>query len=127
MIAVDEDAVICDMAETYHVLHYRELSPSLVATLCCGLSDDSRIKRKIAGVPAMQSTLLLAAAVDRLSFIAWSKTKDAEHGRNRPISIVESMMGKETEKEFETYDSAESYEEARRRILEDISHGNRTC
>jgi len=48
MIHTDEDALICDLAETYHIFNYRELPPSLAATLSVGLKDDSRIKKEVA-------------------------------------------------------------------------------
>ena len=49
MIRFDEDALICDLAETYHIYDYRSLPVKLVATLSAGLRDDSRIKLKAAG------------------------------------------------------------------------------
>ena len=42
MLAADEDAVICDFAEVYHVLDLRALAPPLAATLAAGLPPDSR-------------------------------------------------------------------------------------
>lgn len=70
---------------------------------------------------ATNDVLLLATIADRLSFIAWSKTKDAEKGKNRPQSILEALIGKE--KDVTTYDTADEYELARRKLLERIEHG----
>lgn len=47
MIRLDEDAVICDLAETYGVLNYRELPLQTVATLASGLHADARIMEAI--------------------------------------------------------------------------------
>ena len=41
MIATDEDALICDFAETYHIYDYRSLDVEYAATLAYGLRDDS--------------------------------------------------------------------------------------
>ena len=44
MAARDEDALVCDMAETYHIFDYRALPLFLAARLACGLREDSRSK-----------------------------------------------------------------------------------
>ena len=77
-----ETELICDFAETYHILDWRTLPLTTAAALSVGLRDNSRVKMKLAGVEAGQDTLLLAAIVDRLSLLWWAKTKDAESGRN---------------------------------------------
>ena len=93
MIAADEDALICDLAETYGVLEYRTLPVRLLATLAAGLREDSRIKRRMQDTKLSPETMLLAAAVDRLSFLAWAQTEDARHGLNRPRSVLEALTG----------------------------------
>ena len=47
MIAVDENALMCDLAETYGIYHYRQLPPTLVAVFCSGLRENSRIKNEV--------------------------------------------------------------------------------
>ena len=116
MIHLDEDAVICDLAETYHVLKYRELSPKLVAVLCSGLSEDSRIKKKIAGRYLSLDELFLAALVDKVSLMLWQRTKDAERGINRPKSMVE-LFERPPEPKYKGFDSIEDYERKRAEIL----------
>ena len=59
MISLDESALICDFAETYHILDYRALPLKLAAVLACGLRDDSRIKMKLAGMKLNPETMLL--------------------------------------------------------------------
>ena len=118
MVQEDETALICDFAETYGVLDWKALPLRTAAALASGLRDDSRIKMRLAGVQADQETLLLAAAVDRLSLLLWAKTKDAEKGRNRPISIFDKLTGQtETEEtdEFNSYDSPDAFMEAWKR------------
>ena len=116
MINLDEDALICDLAETYHILNYKELSPKLVATLSCGLSNDSRIKRKIADRRLTLEEALMAATVDKLSQLFWIKTKDAQHGRNRPKSILDALENP-PEKKYKVFSSIEEFERKRAEIL----------
>jgi hypothetical protein len=113
MICEDEDSLICDLAETYGVFDYRGIPVKLLATLCCGLREDSRIKMKLSGLKIPVETLLLSTAVDKLSFLAWTKTKDAENGDNRPNSITAILLGHKSEKEIIAFDSAEEFELAK--------------
>lgn len=91
MIAVDEDALICDFAETYHIYDWRGLPVSYAATLASGLRENSRIKMAITKRSASLEILLMAAMVDRLSYLLWANSKDAAKGKNRPVSIVERL------------------------------------
>ena len=117
MISLDEDAVICDLAETYHVLDYRGLSPKLVAVLCIGLSDDSRIKKKLSNRNLSLEELLLAALVDRISLLVWAKTKDAQKGINKPKSIVGLFEKHKKSNDYQGFDSIEDYEKKRAELL----------
>ena len=113
MIHEDEDALICDLAEAYKVFDYRALPVRLLATLCCGLREDSRIRMKLSGMKVSMEIMLLATAVDKLSFLAWSRTKDAEEGRNRPRSIVSIITGGAEEKDILAFETAEEFELAK--------------
>jgi len=44
MLAIDEDALICDMAQVYHVTDIRALPVKTLAVLACGLPADARIR-----------------------------------------------------------------------------------
>ena len=57
MIRLDRDALICDLAETYHIYDMRSLPLQTVATLSAGLRDDSRIKMKAGGVNTVSTYL----------------------------------------------------------------------
>lgn len=92
MLAIGEEEVICDLAQTYHILNYKELSPSLVAVLCCGLDESSRIKRKMAKSSLTLQDALLALLVDGVNILIWQKTKDGAKGRNKPESIYKKLM-----------------------------------
>lgn len=118
MIHLDEEAVICDLAEVYHVLNYRGLSPRLVAVLCLGLSDNSRIKKKMSNRKLDTDELLLAALVDRVSLLLWAQTKEAQKGINKPKSIIK-MFESETheQSEYKSFDSVQEFERKRAELL----------
>lgn len=114
MLDLDEEALICDLAETYHIYDYKSLPVSMVAIFSCGLRDNSRIKMKLARQKVDTETSLLALAVDRLGYLVWSKTKDAEKGRNKPQSVYELLTTgpKKEDDEHMTFDSIEAFEMA---------------
>lgn len=125
MLAADEDALVCDLAETYQITDWRALPVQTVAALACGLSPDSRIKRVLTKSPATTTEFMLAAMIDRLSLLAWGQTADALHGRNRPQMLMDVLTKDRGEKDsgVETYNTPEAFEAARRRIMEGGGHG----
>lgn len=121
MIKVDEDALICDLAETYHIYDYRQLPVKLVAVFAFGLKDDSRIKMKMNGQSAPLETLLLARMTDNLNTLVWFKTKDGQRGKNRPPSMVDILNNKIEEKsknDVVVFNSGEDFEERRRKLIQ---------
>ena len=112
-MVTDEDALICDLAETYGVLDMWSLPVLTVATLSIGLKGDSRIMRKMAGQAVDDKIMLLAGILDRLSFLAWTKTKDAQSGRNRPDSVLNKLLNgnKKPDRGFEVFNSGEEFME----------------
>lgn len=116
MLAVDEDAFICDMAETYQIYDYKRVPVPLLGTLAAGLRDDSRIKMKMSGVKGGTDTLLLAHIFDACNLLLWAQTKDASKGRGRPKSLAKKFY---VEKEVDhSHDmTPKQYEEIRSRIL----------
>ena len=120
MIELNEDALICDLAETYHIYDYRSLPVKLVATLSAGLRDDSRIKMAAAELPASQETLLLALIADRVEAFRYGFSADAEKGINPPASLFESIMGEDRKRKNKTgvtsFATSEEFEAALARI-----------
>ena len=116
MIKLDENALICDLAETYHIFDYRQLPPSTVAIFCIGLRDDSRIKMKLSGSKVSPEILLLSGIIDRLNLLLWTKTEDARKGLNRPKPILGELYNKESE--VSAFISGKEFEEERQRIIE---------
>lgn len=115
MISADEDALVCDFAETYQVFNYKALPVKLAATLAAGLREDSRIRLALSDMKVSPDTMLLAAIADRLGILIWQKTKDAEKGRNRPKSIIESLQPRQTD--VSTFATGEEFIKARENLL----------
>ena len=105
MIQLDEGALICDFAETYHVFDYRSLSATLAATLAAGLRDDSRIKMKLSSRKASVDTILLAGIMDRISILL-SGEKAQLVAKNFVTETKLPSYGFETAEEFEAAWSA---------------------
>lgn len=124
MIQADEEALICDLAETYHIYDYKKLPLTKVAIFAIGLKDNSRIKMKLSGQLVPLETLLLAGILDRLSILLWGQTKDGQKGINRPSMIYDTLAsrkGKETD--VIVFSSGEDYEKTRSSILRSIHLG----
>lgn len=119
MMIADRDAWACDLAETYGILDYRSLPVSTLAVLSAGLREDSRIKMELEGAKQDLNTLLQAGIFDRLSTLVWAKTKDAEHGRNRPKSVVSTLLGteKQHKEKPEGFSTPEEFEAKRKSLL----------
>ena len=124
MIQTDEDALICDLAETYHIYDYRQLPLTQVAIFAIGLKDDSRIKMKMSGQLVPMETLLLAGILDRLSILLWRQTKDGQKGRNMPTMILDTLVPRKSkESDVIVFSSGEDYQKTRNEILNNIHLG----
>ncbi len=101
----DEDAIICDLAETYHILDYESLSPLLVATLICGLRDNSRIKQKLSGSKQDTQTILLAMLLDRFTMANFNKDG---------VNLIAPKFFEEEKKESEviSFETVDDYKKA---------------
>lgn len=120
MIRTDEDALTCDLAETYHIYEYRAFPIKLIATLAAGLRDDSRIKMRLAGTHVRPSFLLSAMAVDALNILVWQQTEDGHKGRNAPERITRFLLGEEKKenKNIASFDTPEDFERRRKEIID---------
>jgi len=116
MIRLDEDALICDFAETYRILNFRGLPLHLVATLAYGLPNDCRIKKKLTNRHLDLNDALLAVVVDKLSQILWTKTEDAKHGRNKPKSLYDALEHP-PERRNQSFSSVEAFERKREQLM----------
>lgn len=117
MMNIDEDALQCDLAETYHVYEMKELPLTKVALFAFGLKGDSRIKLKMQNLKYPLETILQANIVDRLSLLVWANTKDGQKGRNRPMSIAQKLLGIGETKKVIAFTTAADFEKAKQAIL----------
>lgn len=117
MLSISEDFLICDLAETYHIYitdwEHTPYSISYIATLANGLSDDSRIKRKIGEKRLTLTEALLATLIDKINILVWQRTKDGIKGRNMPTSILQKLEGIEEKPkdDLNKFETEEDFEE----------------
>lgn len=122
MIQEGEDDLICDLAETYGIYNYKSLPVQLVATFSYGLSENSRIKRKLRGekeTTEQYQQRILIAIFDRINWLAWSRTEDAANNVNRPESLYDKIYNphKDDDKKVVSFRSGEDFmKEWNRRI-----------
>lgn len=74
---------------------------------------------RLSGSGVSTEQMLLAAQLDKLSMLLWSKTKDAQQGQNRPQSVLSALLSKgknpdESAPRAESFSSEEEFEAARR-------------
>ena len=113
MINVDRDALICDLAETYHVFDFKSLPCKMVGILSCGLRDNSRIKMCLSGEELNLERALLAGIYDNTKTLAWLNSSDGAEGINRPESIFKSLLKDEEDgSEILSFESKEEFWEA---------------
>ena len=123
MLAVDKNAVICDLAETYHIFDYRVLPPKLLATLVVGLRDDSRIKLKMNESKISFEQILLVSILDHMKMLLWLNSDNGAKGINRPKSLLDEI-NKDNAKDTKVFRTKEEFEEERRKIIERSRNGN---
>lgn len=122
MVAKDRQAVICDLAETYHIFPpYSGLSVFVTAMLAAGLPASSRIKKALADTPVSLEEILLARIVDNTMLSVWLASADGARGRNRPKSVLDAIL--KTKEQPQAFDSGEELMKVRRRIMEGASNG----
>lgn len=112
MYRFDREALLCDMAETYHIYDLRALPLRTVAVLAVGLRENSRIKTKINGLNVPIDYLLRVMAVDRLSLLWWSKTADGAKNKNRPTMLSELLLKEKKDEDTMTFNSPEEFRKA---------------
>lgn len=112
MIGTDEQALTCDMAESYGIFDFWALPVKTAATLAAGLRPFSRIWGKMHGLSVPLDAFLLASIHDNVRMLWWAQTEDANKNQNRPQSITEILMGPqedESESEVVSFDGGEDF------------------
>ena len=117
MVSEGENELICDFAETYRIYDYRSLPLRTAAILACGLREGSRIRRKMSGERCSYTELMTAMIYDRLNWLCWTKTTDAQHGIGCPESLAAKLFKPPEEPELEGFETAEEFEKRRKEIV----------
>ena len=115
MIAADEDALICDLAETYHIYDYRAVPVRLLATLAAGLRPDSRICLSMTGSKISTTETLLAGLFDRVGHLVWMLSEDGQKGRNQPQRVLDMLLDNQPSEDvglYQSFDSVAGFEAA---------------
>lgn len=116
MIKANENALICDFAETYHIFNYKDLPPNKVAILAIGLRDNSRIKMALSESHLEPIEVLLTGIFDSLNNLVWLNSSESTKGLNKPTSLLKKLMGSD-ESENVGFSSAEEFEKEREKII----------
>lgn len=118
-VAADEDSLICDFAQYYHVLDWRGLPCRLAAALAFGLPDDSRTKMRMAGIKGSPARIMMAAQLDAINLLVWMQSKDGAKNRNRPTQVAPTFLVSSERKEpaVRGFDSAAAFEAERAKLL----------
>lgn len=115
MYELDKEGLLCDLAETYNIYEFEKFPLTKIAIFAKGLREDSRIKMQMSQSRFNVKESLLAGILDRLTLILYSKTKDAEKGKNYPKLLLDESEKKE---ELQGFTSSEDFEKMRRKIIE---------
>ena len=115
MVATDEDLLICDLAEIYHVYNYRALPLLTVATLCTGMGAKSRVLAKMSGLKVPVETYMRAYELDLLELLVWQNTEDGHKGNNQPNPRTANLRIEEHNEEV--FDCPEDFEAFRPSIF----------
>lgn len=107
--------VICDLLEVYHILDYKSLPASLIATLVLGLRSNSRVMMAIADKKLSLDQMALIGIWDCLKWIQWSKTKKASEGLEAPKPLLSLFIDTEEQSETVGFESGEAFMEAWRK------------
>lgn len=114
MIKTDEEALICDLAETYQIYDYKILPLRTVSTLACGLRENSRIKLKVGGIKNIPPIILVNALIaDILNNILHALSGD----KRQVESLVDMILGIEKQGQIKSYMTPEEWNEKKKKII----------
>lgn len=126
IIKENEDDLVCDLMQYYHISNWRSYSPFFISTLTFGLPDESRIMKALSGMKYSIDRMLIAVIADKLSLLWWAKTVDGQKNQNRPKSFVDILIGnvkKEESKDIITFNTPEEFEAYRAELVERKKNG----
>ncbi len=128
MLRTDEDALLCDFAETYNIYDLGSLPVKTVAALAFGLREDSRIKMIMAGLKVPVNQMLLAHIADSANFIKWTKTEAAVNNPSDPpdrlLNVIMGVPQAGDSKNCKSFKTIADFEAARAKIIRGKKHGD---
>lgn len=120
MRATCKSALICDMAQFYHIYDIETYSIQYMALLACGLPADSRTIRKLTGQKLTLEQYLMAGILDSLQEANYLTLKKSFKGRHEPPrSVLAQLTGADEDESNEVrgFKSADDFERAKARII----------
>ena len=121
MLDLDEEALICDLAETYGIYDYKSMPLRLISTLASGLRADSRIMLRISKDPEPRDVevTILGAIADRLAYISYILLKAMKADPEVPVPIIKAILGmdkKQSNEEALTFNTSEELDRELKRL-----------
>lgn len=118
MLAENRDAFYCDMAETYHIFDIKAHPVFMIARLAAGLRETSRIRMIMEKRRLTREQTLMALIYDKVNWLCWAQSSDAQHHRNRPKSLYAMLSGADKkDRKVEGFATPEEFEKRRRELL----------
>lgn len=111
-----EGELICDFAEYYHVLNYKEISPELAAIFLVGLRNDSRVVMAKSGTKLTTEQTLLATIADAATYSLWMQGRCKG---KKPKSIL-SLLTKDKQSKCIGFNSGKEFDKEWKRRM---NHG----
>lgn len=110
MMACDKDLLLCDMAETYHVLDMEALPVRTLAALAAGLRPESRIRMKMGGLTYIPASYAVYQIRDALTQM-YAKDEN-------PALLMDIVLGKgNATARRARFASPEAFEAARGKVI----------
>ena len=116
MRALDNDALICDFAQYYHIYDFKSLDLKTAAILACGLPKESRIMTIVTGTKIKEEKLIQIAILDTLRAIAYAYTKTHSDGKTEMPefrSVLAELLGSEEQEktDMQQFGTADDFKE----------------
>lgn len=115
MLNLDEEALLCDLAETYQIYDIEALPLNKVALFSVGLREDSRIMMKIADVRYTVSNTLLMNIVDRLTLLTWMLAGCKKS--KKPKLLSDKLLNHDKNDDITTFTDSNDFEKVRNSFL----------
>ena len=113
MYAKDREALLCDLAETYHIYDFYSVPVTTLAILAAGLKGDSRIRLKLKGYHDIPDKYLMIRIADALTAIVNSC---AEKGKQTGYYADEFTGVKAPSDNLASFETPDAYQAARARF-----------